>query len=193
MLAKKIKEEVKNGDEVSLEEYEIIKKEFDGKVEYIDGRIYIFAGGVKGHSVMIGRLCRAIGNNLKDGCDVAPELGLYIEKVNEKEIPIYPDVAVICDNSNDNEKYNGKIKFIIEVLSNSTAKYDSNEKKLKYKKLGVEEYVLVDIELKKIEVFDMKNDIIFGSTFYYEGNEEFEFVSKIRDDIRFKLKDIFKK
>ena len=191
MLAEHLKREVKNGDYVSVEEFKEIEKNFIGKVEYVDGRIYMFAGSLWHHNSIRKILEKKLDSSLKNGCESRSEEPWYYSDENDK-LYLIPDLMVVCDAKTNviDGKYKGKPKFIIEILSDSTSKYDSNEKKQKYKELGVEEYILVDYEIKKIELFELQNSNT-GITYYYATNKEFEFISKINQDIKFKLSDIF--
>ena len=56
ILAKQLQgKEYKNGDNVSYEEYELITKNFEGNCEYIDGKIYMFAGENANHDIIKNR------------------------------------------------------------------------------------------------------------------------------------------
>ena len=194
MLVETLNYGIENGDEISYEEYKAIEKNCELKVEYIDGKIYYFAGGITLHNVIINKLSQLIGNKIKDGgkdCISAAEFAWYY-KENDRDLVIYPDVAIVCDwKEYLNEKYLGKIKFVIEVLSESTKKYDRGIKLKKYRKLGVEEYILVDIENKSLEIFCLKDIGAFGMTAYLEHDEDFVFESSVYKELKIGIKEVF--
>ena len=179
-----------SGDEITPEMFEKIAENYEGKIEYIDGKVYMFAGGISSHSDAANDISQLIGLRLKKPCKSRVEYPWYYDKDNDK-IFIQPDIAVVCDGENyKGKKYRGQIKFVIEVLSPSTIRYDKNEKKQKYMSLGVEEYIIVDLISKCIEVFELQQSDT-GITYYYEMTKEFEFISKVNEDIRFKLSEVF--
>ena len=191
MLAEKLDREIKSGDKVSIEEYEIIAKEFVGKVEYIDGRIYMFAGALANHSRVKNNIIKKLIQLVKEPSEVMSEDAWFYSE-EDLNTHIIPDIMIVCDwdkNVVDN-KYKGKPKFIIEISSSSTIKYDKNEKKDKYKELGIEEYIIIYPEDKYIEVFELQKHN-FGITHYLDSEEDFIFESNINKDIKISLKDIF--
>ena len=185
-----LKNNLNNGDEITSEMFERVAENYEGKIEYIDWKVYMFAGGIYDHSDTANDISQLIGMKLKKPCKSRVELPWYYDKDNDK-IFIQPDIAVVCDGENyKGKKYQGQIKFVIEILSPSTAKYDRNKKKQKYRELGVEEYIIVDLISECIEVFELQQSDT-GITYYYEMNKEFEFISKVNEDIRFRLCEVF--
>ena len=75
-----------------------------------------------------------------------------------KEIP---DVSIICNlRDRKNISFTGIPRFVMEVLSNATEKYDRHEKMNIYCKVGVSEYWIVDWRKKSVEIylFDFEED-----------------------------------
>lgn len=48
-----------------------------------------------------------------------------------------------------------KSRFVLEVLSPSTEKYDREEKKELYRKQEIDEYWIVDWQRKRIEIYNL--------------------------------------
>jgi len=70
----------------------------------------------------------------------------------------YPDVQVSCEEE-DNKYYNTSPCLIVEVLSDSTARIDRNEKLIAYRQLpSLQEYVLCSQDFPIIEVYRRSND-----------------------------------
>jgi len=72
----------------------------------------------------------------------------------------YPDVMVTCHEADKvADLYIEHPKLIIEILSDSTASYDRGAKFAAYRKIeSLEEYMLVDVDLKGVESFRRQAD-----------------------------------
>ena len=71
---------------------------------------------------------------------------------------VQPDLLVVCDKS----KLNGKScvgapDFVIEILSNSTARLDTFVKFRLYQRAGVREYWIVNPETRTVQVCSLEN------------------------------------
>lgn len=67
---------------------------------------------------------------------------------------VQPDILVVCDTQKlDDKGCLGAPDFIIEILSESTAAKDMNEKLFLYEEHGVKEYWIVDIWDKTIKTY----------------------------------------
>lgn len=140
----------------------------DQRMELIDGVLYDMAAPTGIHQLMGGEIYAV----LRD----------YIRKQNGKCLPMYapidvqldcddrtvvqPDVLVLCDVSKlSGNTILGAPDFIVEVLSSSTRKKDMFVKLEKYATAGVREYWMVDLEKKKILVYDFAHEdypVIYG-------------------------------
>jgi len=70
---------------------------------------------------------------------------------------VQPDICVICDVSKlDDAGCLGAPDWIVEILSDSTAKKDYNEKFNLYEENGVREYWIVNPYSKSVEVFALR-------------------------------------
>lgn len=193
MLAEELQcKEYKNGTKVSYEEYKAIANDFVGKCEYIDGKIYMFAGGTTTHYNIINDLTFLLRNKLKFPCKAMSEYPWYYDSSN-LDLHVLPDISVICDykEKTENGRYKGDIKFIIEVLLPTSAKHDKENKRDLYYNHGVLEYIIVDPELKSIEVFDFRARCKSSVVHYFKLEPDYEFISKVNENIKFHLKDIF--
>ena len=92
-----------------------------------------------------GKTCKAFG----DGIDVF---------LTDKD-RVIPDVMIICDRSiiKPNGIY-GVPNLIVEVLSPGTAKNDKGYKKDLYEQSGVQEYWIVDIQNRLVEVYILEEN-----------------------------------
>lgn len=66
----------------------------------------------------------------------------------------YPDIMVVCDETDGDEYIKEKPCLIIEVLSRSTASTDRREKVDAYLSLPtLQSYILVDSQMRRVEAF----------------------------------------
>ncbi len=127
------------------------------KIEKIDGVIYEMSPSASvRHGIINGNIYTAISNQLKDSlCRVFIEnLDFYL---GDDEW-LVPDIIIIC-NPHDikNGRYRGTPKFILEILSPSTAKRDRTLKKRKYEAAGVEELWLIEPKGKSLEIYYLRD------------------------------------
>ena len=128
------------------EEYLALEEEAELRHEYIDGQIIPMAGGSTNHNRLAGNLYSAINNGLSD--DYEPFIGDVRLWLPHRNIFTYPDVMVIAGaiayhNNRTDTVLNPQV--IVEVLSESTEKYDREGKFSAYRTLpSFQEYLLID-------------------------------------------------
>lgn len=143
------------GDYLALEEVSNVKHEF------LDGEIYAMAGGTLTHaelavtisSLMFAQLrrksCRVFSSDLR-------------VRVLATGLATYPDVTVVCgepelDPENRDTVTNPRV--VVEVLSDSTEKYDRGIKLKHYQKIpALGAVVLVWQHEHRIEVWERQTD-----------------------------------
>nr|MBP9165564.1 Uma2 family endonuclease [Leptospiraceae bacterium] len=137
-----------------------------------NGEIYAMAGAKERHNLIVSNLIATIGIQIKNKPYVIfPSLmRVVIEEYNHYT---YPDVTLVCgerkflDNKNDS-LLNPNV--IIEVLSDSTEKYDRGKKFGAYRNIiSLREYMLVSSEHRKIELFTKTTE---GKWFLSENGVE---------------------
>jgi Uma2 family endonuclease len=86
---------------------------------------------------------------------------------------VQPDISVICDPSKINDKgCKGAPDLIIEILSPSTAKKDTQEKLALYEQYGVKEYWwIVHPSEFLIEVFHVNDQGVYGKPIIYARDD----------------------
>jgi Uma2 family endonuclease len=141
---------------MTAEEYLDFERESFEKHEFYNGEIYAMAGAKERHNLIVSNLIATIGIQIKNKPYVVypSDMRVVIDEYNHYT---YPDVTLVCgerkflDNKNDC-LLNPNV--IIEVLSDSTEKYDRGKKFEAYRNLiSLREYMLVSSEHKKIELF----------------------------------------
>lgn len=133
----------------SISEYLEMEKKSLEKNEYHNGKIVAMSGGSFAHAILGGNIITQLnfgiyGNN-QDCITSNSDLKIFIEKANRF---VYPDAVVLCDepeyDKNDKQAIINPI-IIIEVLSDSTEKYDRGEKFHIYSSLpSFKEYILIN-------------------------------------------------
>lgn len=167
------------------------------KEEMIDGKVYYMSPlADMRHSMVISRLHAIIGYKLlRSACDVHTD-NVYL-RISE-DTKIIPDLMITCDKRNNKKDgYHGVPKFVVEVLSPSPkAIYrDRTEKMEIYRKLGVDEYWIIDYRSKVIEMYSLTDGSYVLKEVHTHGDEEDEQDDKATlmtfPNITVELKDIF--
>lgn len=144
----------KKQGEYTLEDYFAIPDEI--RVELIDGVIYDMPTPTLLHQMVLGEIIFELGKFEKQNKDrfmfVVHRVGVQLD-CDEKTM-MEPDGIVVCDKDKIRQYIYGAPDYIVEILSPSTAKKDSTIKLKKYKTAGVREYWMVDLDKKKVVVYD---------------------------------------
>lgn len=133
----------------SIPEYLEMESKSLEKNEYHNGKIMAMSGGSLAHAILGGKIVTLLGisidTNRQDWVVTNSDLKVFIDTANRF---VYPDAVVLCEEAeyhkNDNNAVTNPI-IIIEVLSDSTEKYDRGEKFRMYSSLpSFKEYILID-------------------------------------------------
>jgi Uma2 family endonuclease len=154
---------------MSPEEYLEFEHNSDIKHEYIDGEVYAMAGTTKAHNTISLNLAILLREKLKDSDCQTFMADIKVNVSNQKRF-FYPDIVVTCDDNDDVNAYDVKFpKIIVEVLSESTEKFDRGKKFQYYRNIpSLQEYILISSQEYLIECFRRtKNDLWTLQT--YEG------------------------
>ena len=154
---------------MSPEEYLEFEHHSDIKHEYIDGEVYAMAGTTKAHNTISLNLAILFREKLKNSNCQTFMADIKVNISNKKRF-FYPDIVVTCDDNDDVNAYDIKFpKVIVEVLSESTEKFDRGKKFQYYRTIpSLQEYILISSQEYLIECFRRtKNDLWTLQT--YEG------------------------
>ena len=123
--------------------------------EFYRGETFAMVGGTARHNRVIVNLTRRIDAHL-DGtpCRVFAE-NMKVQLADEGIL--YPDLMVACGGAGSgDEQVITNPKLVIEVLSPSTKGYDQRDKFILYRSLAsLREYVLIDPDVRRVEVFTL--------------------------------------
>lgn len=147
---------------MSYEEYlELEAKSADVKHEWCDGVVYAMSRGTPEHGRLTAAMIGLLRSALKGRCETfASDTMLYVEAAL---LSTYADASVVCGPLETKKVVkNGKSlgeaitnpTIIVEVLSESTERYDRDGKFKAYQQLGSHRaYVLVSQDEHRVEVY----------------------------------------
>lgn len=184
----------------SIEEYLALERAADERYEYLDGSIYAMAGESGEHgdictnlggilySQLKGSHCRARSKDTKVHSGPRPKDPRSIQGFFS-----YPDLVVICGEPQYHDEHTDVIlnpAVIIEVLSESTERFDRGEKFHRYQIWNptLSDYLLVSQTAPIIEHYSRQSD---GNWSYkiYEGLDRHFIIESIGCELR--LADVY--
>ena len=154
-------------DYLSVEEMSAVRHEFQ------DGEIFAMAGETPEHAALSAAVVVVLGTLLR-GRPCRPYSSDLRVRVLATGLATYPDAAVICgeparDPASPTHVTNPVV--LIEVLSKSTADYDRGEKRDQYQQIdSLRSYVLIEQDLRSIEVYDRLDDGTWRFSPYRSGD-----------------------
>ena len=139
---------------LTVEEYFAIEAKAERKSEFFNGEMFLMAGASREHNILTRNLTAELHNRLRGGpCQVF--VADQRVKVDRSGLYTYPDLLIVCgtpEYAPENRDTLTNPKVVIEVLSDSTEKYDRTTKFRKYKQLpSLAEYVLVSQDEPLVE------------------------------------------
>jgi len=127
------------------------------KHEYIAGQIYAMTGTSDIHNFICLNIASILRNHLK-GSPCRVFMADVKAKLDQADAYYYPDVMVSCEKA-VSVYHREQPCLIIEVLSESTAKFDTGDKRRDYQALpSLQEYVLVSQEVMDVRVWRRGED-----------------------------------
>ena len=122
--------------------------------EFVDGRIYAMAGASLRHNEICGEVYGLLKTHLRGGpCRVFIEAVKVQIADDQGESYYYPDVFVTCEPADDDSHVVRQPKLIIEVISESTSRFDRGDKLTTYKRMpSVEEIVYIEQDWPEIYI-----------------------------------------
>jgi Uma2 family endonuclease len=144
---------------MSVEDYLTLdRNSVEARYEFIDGYVYLLAGGTADHSTIGINLTSLLHSLLRGNPCRVYNSDLRVRLSQRRYV--YPDASVSCDPRDRGPV--DTVQFpclIVEVLSSSTEAYDRGRKFAYYRACPtVQEYVLVDTQRQAVEVYRRKAD-----------------------------------
>lgn len=143
---------------MTVEEYfHLEEADTENRYEYIDGQVYILAGGTFDHSTMSGNIYSILRDLLRGKPCRVYNSDIKVQ-ISQKRY-VHPDITVTCD---PRDRGKGDLlqspRVIFEVLSPSTEISDRTWKLQNYLALPtMEEYILVNTKSLKMEMYRKEN------------------------------------
>jgi Uma2 family endonuclease len=163
---------------LSPQEYLARERSAEVRSEYFRGEMFAMAGASWEHTLIKDNLARLTGNQLDGGpCRVLTS-DLRV-KVSATGLYTYPDMVVVCDAPQFEDDVLDTLlnpRIIVEVLSDSTERYDRGAKFAQYRQLpSVEEYVLVAQDRPLVERYVRQPDNTWLLTAFSDLGQTFAF------------------
>ena len=134
----------------------------DIKHEFYGGEVFAMIGAGRHHNRINVNLTRKIGNKFEDD-NFRCEVFSNDMRVKTAENYTYPDLAISCGDAEfEDDKFDTLTNpvVIIEILSNSTERFDRTKKFAYYRAIStLQEYVLVSQHECWVEQYTHQNDM----------------------------------
>ncbi|MBA1334941.1 MAG: hypothetical protein HPY66_0562 [Firmicutes bacterium] len=143
-------------EKISYEDFLKLSEESENRYEYIDGEVYLLTSPSYDHQNIIMEISNVFYNWFK-GKKCRPltaPFDVTLTKDGNKHV-VQPDIIVICDTENINERrrYTGIPTMLVEVLSESTQQKDMLKKLDLYFHGGIKEYWIVSPLRKEVYAY----------------------------------------
>jgi Uma2 family endonuclease len=157
-------------------EYLAIERKATFKSEYYNGEMFAMAGANYWHTLITDNLVREIGFALKGSPCRTLSHDMRV-KVSATGLYTYPDIIILCGPPELEDEHRDTLlnpQVIIEVLSDSTEKYDRGKKFGQYHRLpSVREYVLVSQHRIRVERYVRQPDETWVLTVFADPAGDF--------------------
>ena len=146
---------------ISPEEYLELERKAEYKSEYLHGEIFAMSGASREHNLVAGNMFGELRQQLK-GRPCEAYQGDMRVKVTATGLYTYPDVVVVCGEPRfEDEKVDTLLNptALIEVLSESTERYDRIAKTSYYRTIdSLAEHLLVAQDEVHLEQYSRQPD-----------------------------------
>lgn len=138
------------------EEYLARERQAEFRSEFYRGEMFAMAGASWEHTLIKDNLARLTGNVLEDSACVVLTSDIRV-RVDATGLYTYPDLVVVCGKPEFEDSELDTLlnpTMLVEVLSDSTEKYDRGAKSAHYRRIpSLREYVLIAQDRPRIERF----------------------------------------
>ena len=174
------------------QEYLAKERAAEFRSEFYQGEMFAMSGASWEHTLIKDNMAGEAHSQLKDGpCRVVTS-DLRV-KVNPSGLYTYPDLIVVCEQPEfEDEIFDTLLnpQALVEVLSDSTEKYDRGTKARLYRQLpSLKEYVLVAQDRPLVERYVRQADGTWSLTEFTELAQTFSFASV---PVQIALADIYR-
>ena len=142
-------------------EYLVFERESELKHEFYRGEVFAMTGARRNHNRITTNISRRISEQFDDRPCENFSSDMRI-KVSATGLYTYPDVVATCEEPTfEDDEVDTLLnpQMIIEVLSDSTEKYDRGEKFTQYRNVSsLKDYVLVSQKHPQVTIFSRQPD-----------------------------------
>ena len=140
----------------TFEEYVTLESVSDVRHEFIDGNLFVMAGGSQEHNMVAGALAAVLRPAARArGCRIFAS-DMIVRVPSGKGF--YPDVLVTCNLAMNERHVIHAPSVIVEVLSDSTQIFDRVEKWEQYQQIpSLQQYVLLSQHEIAAEVYSRQD------------------------------------
>jgi Uma2 family endonuclease len=176
---------------MTYEEFIKMSDSSDNRYEFIDGEVYLMSSPSYMYQKAVGVIMSTmyVWFRGKKCRPLTSPFDVTLTRDDEKNV-VQPDILVICDTENINEKgrYTGVPTLVVEVLSETTKKLDMLKKLDLYSESGIKEYWVVNPFNKEIYVYSFTEYSIEDSS-VFKGAESVK--SIVFEGLEVSLEEIF--
>lgn len=158
------------GREYTLEDYYRLPD--DVRAELIDGKFFFMNSPTSTHQGMLVKFVyQAMNFIMQNKGECQPLMApLDVQLDCDDKTMVQPDFMIICDKEKIlKDRIYGAPDFVVEVLSPSTKKRDTDIKLLKYKNAGVREYWIVDTDKERIICYYFEEDGLMPNIYTFQN------------------------
>jgi Uma2 family endonuclease len=163
---------------ITPQEYLIRERQASTKSEFYQGEVFAMGGGSANHSLIAANFIREAGNALKDKPCAVFNSDLRVQSTG---LYTYPDATIVCGELEFDDDHRDTLlnpTVIVEVLSDSTERYDRGKKSSHYRQIAsLKELILIAQDRPHVERFTRQAS---GDWLFHEQKEitaEFELKS----------------
>lgn len=143
------------------EEYLALEREAEYKSEYIDGVMVAMTGASRRHNLIAVNILRELSEQLRGRpCETYPS-DMRV-RIPSRRVYTYQDVVVVCGEPRFEDAHVDTLlnpALIVEILSESTERYDRGKKFGFYRTVeSLAEYLLVAQDEQRIELYTKQAD-----------------------------------
>lgn len=183
-----------DNDIVTYEDFLELTEGSEQRHELIDGVVYNMASPSYNHQHSVNELHGTFYNWFK-GKPCTPltsPLDITLKKEETNICVVQPDLVIICDKDQINEKgnYMGTPDLVIEVLSPSTRSKDMIPKLDLYRQCGVKEYWIIDPMKAQVILFSLSDGEIADVNYFSQAHDSFA-ESKLYPGLQVSMQDLF--
>ena len=167
----------------------------DKRYEVIEGELIMNAAPSSKHQIIINNLGYFITDFVKKS-DLGQVIYSPYDVILDTNIVVQPDILYISKENSKNIKkrgFFGSPDLVVEIVSPSSLKRDTEDKRNIYKKYGIKEYWIIFPNEEIIEILELEEGVykVFNYASTEDLDKEQKVKSKVLDSLKIELKDIF--